>query len=175
MFSRRLNSCSTSMVNMKIWRRPSSWKSGRDGRTGERNENVTHKGKSKCLWWLSQRKWMTVLPPFTILQLDSKWKDRIGDEVGNKPGKDACSCRETPCWGRCCWSYWSWRTHWAERSGWSRPVFAAAERVVGSHRSSVTRRVILEVKHEDHWSRPKKYIQILSKLWMSVWRTGKTT
>lgn len=52
----------------------------------------------------------------------------------NVPGKVACSCRETPCWGRCCWSCWSWRTRSAGRWGWSRPAFAAAERVTWSQR-----------------------------------------
>lgn len=55
-----------------------------------------------------------------------KWKTR--EAVESKPGTDACSCRETPCWGRCCWSYWSWKTRSAELSGWSRPGFAATER-----------------------------------------------
>lgn len=68
------------------------------------------------------------------------WKHTSGGEGGvNVPGRVACSCRETPCWGQCCWSYWSWRTHWAGQSGWSRPAFAAAETVTWSHGPEMTR------------------------------------
>lgn len=43
----------------------------------------------------------------------------------DRPERCVCSSRGTPYWGRCYWSYWSWRTHSTEPSGWSRPVFAS--------------------------------------------------
>ncbi len=106
------------MVNINIWRKPSSWKQGKT----ERKTNMTQKD---LLNW----------EHFNAGQHITT-QHRISGEGENKPGTDACSCRETPCWGRCCWSYWSWRTRWAARWGWSRPVFAAC-------RSNVIQKVIL--------------------------------
>lgn len=68
----------------------------------------------------------------------------------NVPGKVACSCRETPCWGRCCWSCWSWRTRSAGRWGWSRPAFAAAERVTWSQRVQCRSYTAIRFQDEGH-------------------------
>lgn len=96
------------------------------------------------------------------ISCNGTFKDKLKtrEAVESKPGTDACSYHETPCSGRCCWSYWSWKTRSAERSGWSRPGFAAAERclITGfkskNYLFSINRvnNVVMEV-FQVHWSR----------------------
>lgn len=92
-----------------------------------------------------------------------KWKGREKNPewAEAKPGKDACSCRGTPCWDRCCWSYWSWKTQSAEQSGLSRPGFAATDR-------GVITRFYLQSKN-DPFFQSKKANNIVKEFFCLLW------